>query len=506
LNIQNTSFAATLDSVSWKDDEDFNATTKQLSLISDTTEGAGVVTATYYLVDPQNTETEITVNGQSTVQGTWTAVVRYPNLTYKLSDETYGGSWQWKMGAANIITDDRYGIDAYSDLPESFTSDFYHYLDNTTYNLFDAYKTVTGRDYAEFNAVDNKLLTGYPGAAVGYRGLLHVDINEAEGSTFCRRDDNGAVATWTLGGETWYSQWAAATDWTLDTGTTDGYANFLFQNITFTDSSWPSYSYTISGGFLGTEPYKSKYKGLTDLIMAIYVAQYYDSSLYGLAEWTSAINAATDPTKNKVIKKIFGFALEGYFFGSPQSLNLQANTSTNSYHRQLLLRDARRLIANTNIEYNVTYNSSTGYSITPVFSSTYPSGDYIQRGGPGVVTLGYNTQSEAFLAQQITGLSGTVNNSTPINPGDGLKKMYAFVGWSTVNPADANQDTYPSMSTTAYSYYTCPTYDGYTFGQGKCPVYEAIVMGNKPATITSDTSVYPVYKVASRVGIKIWNR
>ena len=498
LNIQNTVFSATLGGNAWKSNSDFNATTKRLSLVSDTTEGIGIVTVTYNLIDPQ-TSAAISINGQSSVQGTWTALVRYPEVTYRISDPEFGGKWQWEVGTAAIGVyqgKPGYSIDSATDLPEIFAADFYHYLDNQRYSEFDLYKTQDStRDYYDFR--NQKLLTGHihGNPTYGLKGLLYresgaytsdKDIQVASGAIFSRRNSTGAVIPWSvLDSEVYHTQWAA----TSTTSATDGYANFLFQNINSTNVN--TMEYTISGGFLGTEPYKTKYKGLVDLMVALYWAKYRNGD-YGLGKWTSAINNGTDPSVNRWIRRIFAWNIEAYFFNLQTLDNINGEQTTNVYNRTKLIRDIRRTIPNTNVEYTFTGNETTGWTINQVFSSVYPTGDYTQRGGPGVKTLGYHTNSAAFMYDLITGYSSTVNNATPIKTSAGGNTLYSFIGWSTVAPVSG------------YSFSNVPRHAS---DPGKlCSVCDGYVNGNFPETITADDDLYPIYKLSSRVGEKIWER
>ncbi|MGI6710672.1 MAG: Ig-like domain-containing protein [Bacilli bacterium] len=189
--------------------------------------------------------------------------------TYTINYALNNGSWTWTTGTVGTIQSGawagRYYVDGVSNLPEIFMQDFYQYLK------------------------DNNLLT------------------------------SSIVAT-SLQTTTWAGFSTAQTDpvalynctSTGTYGATDGYSQFF----------WDSISGTIAtGGFFGTEPYKSKYQNVLIHLVNLYLTTAYPSI------------TSTDPTTMKQVKSGAGFLLDAYFYGSQSNgsgsyLNLRQQLAT----------------------------------------------------------------------------------------------------------------------------------------------------------------------------------
>ena len=85
--------------------------------------------------------------------------------------------------------------------------------------------------------------------------------------------------------------------------TNDGYSQFFFDSATGNDTTGELL--TISGGFFGTEPYKSKYRHLMQLISLMVKIRYPSSPMWGGASG----------------KTLAGFVLDGYLYGTQSITN-----------------------------------------------------------------------------------------------------------------------------------------------------------------------------------------
>lgn len=187
--------------------------------------------------------TEITkgTTGNLEFYGKWVTV--YP-LVYELN----GGSWTWNIGN---VTNPGNGIDSVSTLPEIFMADFYMYLKEN--NLLTS------------NKVDSS---------------LHKTTWEAFKANYT---DPVAI----------YNHTTSNTS-----QTNNGYSQLFFD--TATGNPTTGEFITIEGGFLGTEPYKSKYMNLINHIAILTHAKYQSNYFY---EGVSG-------------KSLAGFVLDGYFYGT----------------------------------------------------------------------------------------------------------------------------------------------------------------------------------------------
>lgn len=151
------------------------------------------------------------------------------------------------------------GIDAISNLPETFEMDFFKYLkDNNLLDDADLDPNMKADSWAKFSGL-NPNHNGDP------------------------------VRIWN------------------DTSTnsskaTDGYvALFLFGTIEINDDLTVK---DVQGGFLGTEPYKTKYRGLLNHLSALYQYKVEKSNYSALA------------TGGATARALMGFVIDGYFYGT----------------------------------------------------------------------------------------------------------------------------------------------------------------------------------------------
>ena len=177
----------------------------------------------------------------------------YP-LNVKVDLTSYDASWSF-TGFTTTNTAAK-GLDAVSTLPSQYERDFYNYLEsNNLLNDSRIDDTMKVSSWAEFSAVNprhsgdpqriwNDTSTNYVGGANGYSAL------------------------------------------------------FLFDSISL-DSN--GYLVDINGGFLGSEPYKTKYWNLT--YMLVQMVQY----KYSTVDFTVA---------SAVNNGYFAFVIDGYFYGT----------------------------------------------------------------------------------------------------------------------------------------------------------------------------------------------
>ncbi len=183
------------------------------------------------------------------------------NLTFyafNVQLELNGGAECW---ATEIPTDfdPAKGIDSISNLPETFELDFFNYLSSNNLlndeRLHETCKATTWEVFSGLNPIHN----GDP------------------------------VRIWNDSSKN-------------SSKTADGYvALFLYETIElYADLTVKD----VKGGFLGSEPYKTKYRGLLDLLMILY--QYkVENSKYG--------NIATSTATTR---QFVAFVLDGYFYGT----------------------------------------------------------------------------------------------------------------------------------------------------------------------------------------------
>ena len=176
-----------------------------------------------------------------------------------LKIELNGGTASW---ITEIPTDFNAGggIDAISDLPETFEMDFFKYLkDNNLLTDERVNASCQADTWEKFSGL-NPTHNGDP-----KRIWNDTSTNSSKGA--------------------------------------DGYvALFLFDTITMDANNVVT---DIQGGFLGTEPYKTKYRGLTQVLALLHTYRVTSSSKYTpITNNTAATRALT------------GFVIDGYFYGT----------------------------------------------------------------------------------------------------------------------------------------------------------------------------------------------
>ncbi|HHU55984.1 MAG TPA: InlB B-repeat-containing protein [Acholeplasmataceae bacterium] len=203
--------------------------------------------------------------GNLILYGKWMIAV---DLKYELN----GGSWGWEVKS---ITDASKGIDADSGLPEVFMADFYLWLK------------------------ENDLLTSNKVAS---------KLHKTTWAEF-KKNYTDPVAI--------YNHTSSNTS-----QNNDGYSQFFFEKAT--GNAITGEFITIEGGFLGTEPYKSKYFNLANHI-AIMTHLRYTSNYF----WDGPSG-----------KSLAGFVLDGYFYGTQ-------GAGTGAFQA------FRNVIPNTNVRYEL---------------------------------------------------------------------------------------------------------------------------------------------------------
>ena len=177
------------------------------------------------------------------------------NIKFELN----GGALSW---TTTVPTDFAAGdgIDGISDLPETFEKDFFKYLK------------------------DNNLLTD---------SRVNESCQAATWEKFSGLNPNHNGDPKRIWNDTSTNSSKGA----------DGYvALFLFDKITMDENNVVT---AIEGGFLGTEPYKTKYQGLTQVLALLHTYRVTSSSKY------------TPITNNTAsTRALTGFVIDGYFYGT----------------------------------------------------------------------------------------------------------------------------------------------------------------------------------------------
>ncbi len=151
------------------------------------------------------------------------------------------------------------GIDEISNLPEIFEMDFFNYLsDNELLGAEGLFEGGNVTTWAEFSGLNS------------------------------HREDHDPRRIWND---------TAGTKPAI--GQTAGYVGkFLYGTLELNEDGTLK---DVQGGFLGTEPYKTKYRGLLDLLLILYA----NKTTY------NSVTANTDTTRNG-----FAFIIDGYFYGT----------------------------------------------------------------------------------------------------------------------------------------------------------------------------------------------
>lgn len=221
--------------------------------------------------------------GNVVVYGKWLNTSLKYNIVYELN----GGQWSWDQVT---ITDPAKGIDKDSELPEMFMEDFFTYLK------------------------DNNLLNS---------SLVHSNLRKTTWTEF-KANYNDPVAI--------YNHTSTNT-----ASATDGYSQFFYTSATGDTATGLITS--IEGGFLGTEPYKTKYANLTQFI-AYMVQNRYSNSYF----WSGGTG-----------KSLGGFVLDGYFYGT-QGVGTGGFPSLRASlpNTNIKITYTSNLAKATNVDYQVT--------------------------------------------------------------------------------------------------------------------------------------------------------
>lgn len=170
------------------------------------------------------------------------------SLTYTLNYELNGGDWTWSSGTVEAPAN---GIDAYSNLPEQLMADYYVYLRT------------------------NDLLTS---------PLVAAKLHKTTWETFkANYTDPVAIYNHTS---------------TNTSQANDGYSQFFYTSATGDTTTHLVTS--ITGGFFGTEPYKTKYANFIQHLSVLLYLKGYSTEF-----WMTASS-----------KTLAGFVLDGYFYGT----------------------------------------------------------------------------------------------------------------------------------------------------------------------------------------------
>ena len=172
--------------------------------------------------------------------------------------ELNGGSESWST-EFDVNHDAGKGINDISLLPEFFEMDFYKYLsDNNLLNSELVHSTCIASSWEVFSGI-NPNNNGDP-----YRIWNDTSTHTSKGA--------------------------------------DGYVSlFLYDELVLNDDFTVL---DVKGGFLGTEPYKTKYRALLDLIVIMYQYKVETSNYTLLSANTNACRA------------LMGFVIDGYFYGT----------------------------------------------------------------------------------------------------------------------------------------------------------------------------------------------
>lgn len=271
------------------------------------------------------------------------------DTVYSIEFELNGGSWTW---TANDFTNGQNGIVNYSNLPHMFTLDFYTYLrDNNLLNsplVNPMFYVTTWEEFSKQNPHHN----GDP--------------------------------------------YALFNDTSSNTGqTNDGYSQLFFD--TATGDPITGELIDVKGGFLGTEPYKSKYLPLLKHLALIF-NNHYNSDYHNTKMWNGALG-----------KTLLGFVLDGYFYGT------QSFTRGNATYQKL-----RTTIPNTNAEYKIINNVVTKVDIKYNFNAYTPLVDGIEIYLPAPMK-----ENHAFVGWYLTP-DFTGNKVTVLKAGEDIPtKLYA---------------------------------------------------------------------------------
>lgn len=242
-----------------------------------------------------------------------TATVTVTPANYTINYNLNSGAWTWTTGTVPTTG----GIDSVSTLPEVFMVDFYGYLK------------------------DNNLLSS---------SIVDASLRKTTWASFSTLLSDPKAS---------YNMVSP----TIVTGNVNGYSQFFWNSVN-------SSTQTATGGFFGSEPFKTKYSNLLSHLLSLYALKTGSTAPNNYNDITS-----TDPVEIKKCKSGAGFILDGYFYGT-QGLT----GSTNDVAWKAL----RTKIPTPVLKYNATGSSSsaTTYQIT-----SYTYGSVAQLRAP--VRVGY---------------------------------------------------------------------------------------------------------------------
>lgn len=235
-----------------------------------------------------------------------------------VSADINGGLNWWSVESYKLVKDAGKGIDEISNLPEIFEQDFYTYLK------------------------DNNLLNSEK---------VSESIRVTSWELFSKEMDDPKRV------------WNATS--TGGTAAGNGYAAvFLYSEIELDENN---HVIDVRGGFLGTEPYKSKYIGLLDLLAIMTSYKVTKSKYTPLA------------TNNNASRAGLGFVLDGYFYGTQgigaSYFSKARNIIPNIYTRYSL--DGEEIKTINTEELILTTPSKIGY----VFDGWYIDSDCLKKLG-----------------------------------------------------------------------------------------------------------------------------
>jgi len=228
---------------------------------------------------------------------TATCTITVNPADYTINYTLNSGAWAWSTGTVTPAS----GIDSVSTLPEIFMQDYYKYL------------------------YDNNKLSATT-VAVALRKTTWVDFSSSGTDP-----------------RAWYNHTTG-----ISYKAIDGYSQFFWDTIS---------GKVVTGGFFGTEPYKSKYATLFEIVYELYQLK------IGAPTNSYPVITSNDSTTGYG-RSGFGFILDGYFYGT------QGVTGTLN---DTLFTSLRSAIPTPVLRYYVSGSTRTSAAVTYQITS-YPYG------------------------------------------------------------------------------------------------------------------------------------